>query len=181
MRSAPVLWQPQLGSALTRDNSQTPPSPVDETPASWPNGSDASPTGGRYSTPRTTGPGTNPTPSSSSLGLISPTTPHSRASPDGSSTVSPAPPHPSTPSAWPPRPPSTGGSTPSSFATESWTRRQRLSTIASATSRQRFREFWQTSGLPLDVSREPEPRYDWDTSDSEPEAFENQRGSGGDE
>src|SRR5260221_4541148 len=75
---------------------------------------------------------------------------------------------------------STGGSTPSSFATESWTRRQRLSTIASATSRQRFREFWQTSGLPLDVSREPKPRYDWDTSDSEPEAFENRRGSGGD-
>src|SRR5258708_18486154 len=179
-RSVPASWHPQSGSPSTRDNSRTPPSPADETPANWQSGFDAAPTGGSYSTPRTTDLGTNPTPSSSSLGLTSPTTPHSRASPDGSSTVSQAPLPPFTPSAQPPRPLSTGGSTPSSFATESWTRRQRLSTIASATSRQRFREFWQTSGLPLDVSREPKPRYDWDTSDSEPEAFENRRGSGGD-
>src|SRR5258707_6883657 len=58
---------------------------------------------------------------------------------------------------------STGGSTPSSFATESWTRRQRLSTIASATSRQRCMECWQTVSLPFDVSSEPEPRDNSDT------------------
>src|SRR5258708_24226991 len=73
-----------------------------------------------------------------------------------------------------------GASTLSSSATGSSTRRPRLSTIASATSRQRFREFWQTSGLPLDVSREPEPQLAWDTSDSEPEAFGSPRGLDGD-
>src|SRR5258708_11033494 len=108
--SAPVLWQPQLGSALTRDNSQTPLFPVDETPASWPNGSDASPTEGHYSTPRTMGPGISPTPSNYTPPLTSPTTPLPRAFPDGSSTPSPVHQRPSTPSARPPMPPSIGGS-----------------------------------------------------------------------
>src|SRR5260370_31225005 len=156
------------------------PSPVDETLASLPNGSDASPTEEPYSTPRTMGQGINLTPSNYSPGSISPTTPQPRASLDGSLTPSQAHQRPFTPFARPPRPPSIGDSTPNSSATATSTRRQRLSTIASATSRQRFREFWQTSGLPLDVSMEPEPRYNWDTSDSEPEAFENRRGLGGD-
>src|SRR5216684_3830661 len=61
-------------------------------------------------------------------------------------------------------------------ATTTSTRRPRLSMIASATSRQRYREWWLTSGLPLDDSREPEPRLAWDTSDSEPEALERLEG-----
>src|SRR5258707_13934626 len=109
-----------------------------------------------------------------------PTTPPPRAFPDGSSTPSPAPRQPPTPSAQPPTPPSTGGSALNSSATRSLTRRPRLSTIASATSRQRFREYWLTSGLPLDASREPEPQLAWDTSDSEPEALGRLGGSGGD-
>src|SRR5258708_355228 len=156
------------------------PSPVDEMPANWPNGSAASPPVGRYYTPRTMGPGTNPTPSSYLPSSISLTRPRPRASPDGSSTPSPAPQRPSTPSVLPPRPPSTGGYQRSSSATVTSTRRPRPSTIASATSRQRFREFWLSSGLPLDVSREPEPRLAWDTSNSEPEALERAEGSGGD-
>src|SRR5258708_858709 len=171
-RSAPISWQRQLGSVLTQDNSRTPPSPADETPANWLNGSDASPTEERYFTQRTTDPGINPMPSNYLLPSTSPTTPQLRASPDGSSMPSPAPQQPSTPSTRPPMPLSTGGSTLSSSATTSSTRGPRLSTIASATSRQRFREYWLTSGLPLDVSREPEPRHAWDTSDSEPEALE---------
>src|SRR5260370_10926439 len=125
-------------------------------------------------------PGTNPMPSSYSPSSTSRMTPYRRASPDGSSTPWSAPQRPSTPSAPPLRPPSTGGFRPSSSDTATSTRRLRPSTIASATSRQRFREFWLSSGLPLDVSREPEPRFAWDTSDSEPEGFANQRGSGGD-
>src|SRR5258708_5329533 len=179
-RSTPTSRQPWSGSLSTQATSQTPPSPVGEMRANWPNGSDTSPTGGHYSTPRTMGPGTNPTPSSYSPPSTSLTTPLPRASPDGSSMPSPAPQPPSTLFTWPPTPPSTGDYTWNSSATESSTRRPRLSMIASATSRQRFREFWLTSGLPLDVSREPEPQLAWDTSDSEPEAFESQRGLGGD-
>src|SRR5216684_1585366 len=99
---------------------------------------------------------TNPTPSSYSPSSISLTRPQPRASPDGSSMPSPAPQRPSTLSILPPRPLSTGGYRQSSSATATSTRRPRLSTIASATSRQRFQEFWLSSGLPLDVSREPE-------------------------
>src|SRR5258708_38781662 len=110
-----------------------------------------------------------------------PTTPLPRASPDGSSMPSRAHQPPLTASVWPPTPPSTGDYPRNSSATEISTRRPRLSTIASATSRQRFREFWQTSSLPLDVSREPELRLAWDTSDSEPEALENREEWGGDE
>src|SRR5258707_733491 len=135
MRSALASWQPQSGSALTRDNSQMPPFPVGETPASWPNGFDISPTEGHYSTPRTTGPGTSPTLSSYLPPSTSPTTPLPRAFPNGSSTPLPVPQRPSTPSEQPPMPPSTGGSTLNSSATRSSTRRPRLSTIASATSR----------------------------------------------
>src|SRR5258708_37886895 len=127
-------------------------------PANWPNGSDASPTGERYSMPRTMDQGTNLPPSNYSPPSTYPMTPPLRASPDGSSMPSPAYQPPSTPSAQPLMPPSTGGYMRSSSATETSTRRPRLSTIASATSRQRFREFWQTSGVPLDVSREAEPR-----------------------
>src|SRR5258707_14412607 len=84
--TTPVLWQPQSGSLSTPATSQTSPSLVDETPASWPNGSDASPTDGPYSTPRTTDPATNPTPSNYSPSSTYPTRPHRRASPDCSST-----------------------------------------------------------------------------------------------
>src|SRR5258708_1747332 len=155
------------------------PSPVDETPANWPNGSDASPTGELYSTPRTMALETNPMPSSYLPPSTSPTTAHPRAFPAGSSTPSQAHQRPSTLSAQPLTPLSTGGSTPSSSVTESLTRRPRLSTIASATSRQRFREFWQINGLPLDASREPEPQFTWDMSDSEPEGLGGQERSGG--
>src|SRR5258708_25908076 len=120
--------------------------------ANWPNGFDTSPTEGPYSTPRTMDPGTNLMPLSYSPSSTSRTTPQPRVSPGGSSMPSPDPPQPSTPSTPPLRPPSTGGSRPSSSATASSTRRPRLSTIASATSRQRFREFWLSSGLPLHVS-----------------------------
>src|SRR5258708_1195828 len=171
MRSVPACRQHGSGSVSTRDTSRMPPSPVDETLANWPNGSDASPMGGRYSTPRTTDRGTNPMPLSYSPPSTFSMTPPPRASLNGSSMPSLAPQPPSTPSAQPPMPPSIGDYTQSSSATESSTRRPRLSMIASATSRQRFREFWLTSGLPLDVSREPEPRLAWDTSDSEPEAL----------
>src|SRR5713226_10591078 len=106
---------------------------------------------GRYSTPRTTDPETNLMPSNYSPALTSPTTPLPRAFPDGSSTPSPALQQPSTPSARPPMPLLTGDSMQSSSATASSTRRPRLSTIASQTSRQRFREYWLTSGLPLDI------------------------------
>src|SRR5713226_3418026 len=143
------------------------PSPQDETLANWPNGSDASPMEGPYSMPRTMGPGINPMPSNYSPPSISPTRPPSRVSPDGSSTPSPAPQPPSTPSEQPLRPPLTGAYRQSSSNTASSTRRPRLSTIASATSRQRFREWWLTSGLPLDDSREPEPQLTWDTSNLE--------------
>src|SRR5216684_9283380 len=120
-----------------RDNSQTPPFPVDETPANWPNGSDASPMEGPYSTPRTMGPGISPTPSNYSPSSTSRMRPQPRAFPDGSSTPLPGPQQPSTPSVLPQRPPSTGGSRQSSSAIGTSTRRPRLSTIASATSRQR--------------------------------------------
>src|SRR5258708_36654606 len=90
-----------------------------------------------------------------------------------------APLQPSTQRAPLPRPPSIGGARQSSSATATSTRRARLSTIASQTSRQRFREFWLSSGLPLDVSREPEPRLAWDTSDSEPEDHGRTGGAGG--
>src|SRR5258708_6891501 len=179
-RNAPTSWQLQSGSALTWGSSQIPPSLADETPANWPNGSDASPTGERYSTPRTMGLETSPTPSNYTPPSTFPTTHRPRASPDGSSTPLLAPRPPSTLSVGPPMLPSTGGSMPTSSATTSSTRRPRLSTIASATSRQRFREFWQTSGLPLDVSREPEPRLAWDMSDSEPEALGRPGELGGD-
>src|SRR5258707_5834739 len=84
-RSAPISWQLQSGSASTQGNSPTPPSPVDEMPAYWPNGSDTSPTGGHYSTPRTTGLGTSPTPSSYTPPSTFLTTRLPRASPGGSS------------------------------------------------------------------------------------------------
>src|SRR5258707_561460 len=117
------------------------------------------------------GPGINPTPLNYSPALTSPTTPPPRAFPYCSSIPSPALHLPSTPSMQLQTQPSTGDYTRSSYATETSTRRPRLSTIASATSRQRFREYWLTSSLPLDVSREPEPRLAWDTSDSELEAL----------
>src|SRR5713226_967773 len=109
-RSAPTSWQHQSGSALTWDNSRTPPSPADEMLANWPNGSDASPTEERYSTQRTTGPGINPMPSNCLPPSTSPMTPRLRASPDGSSMPSPAPQQPSTPSTRLPTLPSTGRS-----------------------------------------------------------------------
>src|SRR5713226_3857804 len=158
-----------------------PPSLVDKTLANWPNGSNASLMGELYSTPRTMDRETNPMPSNYLPPSTSLMTPLPRASLDGSSMPSPAPQPPSTLSAQPLTPPSTGAYTQSSFATETSTRRPRLSTIASATSRQRFREYWLTSGLPLDVSREPEPQLVWDTSDSEPEALGRPGGLGGDE
>src|SRR5713226_1594005 len=99
-------------------------------------------------------------------------TPPLRASLNGSSTPSPAPQPPSTPSVQLLMPPSTGAYTRSSSATASLTRRPRLSMIASATSRQRYREWWLTSSLPLDNSREPKLQLVWDTSDSELEALE---------
>src|SRR5216684_3025909 len=109
----------------------------------------------------------------------SPMTPLPRAFPDGSSTPSPALQLPSTQSVQPPMQPLTGDYTRSSSATGTSTRRPRLSTIASATLRQRFREYWLTSGLPLDVLREPKPQLAWDTSDSELEALERTGGSDG--
>src|SRR5258708_9703888 len=145
-RNAPTSWQLQSDSASTRGSSQTPPFPVDETPANWPNGFDASPMEGHYSTPRTMGLGISPTPSNYSPPLTSLTIPPPRAFPDGSSTPLPAPWWPSTPSARPPTPPLTGGSTLSSSATDSSTRRPILSMLASATSRQRFRQYWLTNG-----------------------------------
>src|SRR5216684_4561856 len=151
-----------------------------ETLASWPNGSNISPMKGPYSTPRMMGPGINPMPLSYMPPWTSPTTPPLRASPDGSSMPSWAPQPPSTPSVPQPRPPSTGDYTQNSSATGTSTRRPRLSMIASATSRQRYREWWLTSGLPLDNSREPEPRLTWDMSDSEPEALERLEGWDGD-
>src|SRR5258708_29139075 len=177
--TTPVLWHPRSGSLSTPATSRTSPSPVDETLASWPNGSDASPTDRPYSTPRTTDLATNLMPSSYSPSSTYPTRPHPRASPDGSSRPWSALQPPSTPSAPPLRPPSTGDSRPSSSDTASSTRRPRLSTIASATSRQRFREFWLSSGLPLDVSREPEPHLVWDTADSEPQGHQTQGRPGG--
>src|SRR5258708_35094268 len=122
----------------------------------------------------------SPTPSNYSPHSISPMTPLPRVSPDGSSMPSRDHRPPLTPSAQPPTPPLTGAYTQSSSATGTSTRRLRPSTIASATSRQRFREYWLTSGLPLDVSREPEPRLAWDMSDSEPEGLRSREGSGGD-
>ena len=169
-------WQHRLASPSMLAISQTPPFPQDETLANWPNGSDVSLTEEPYSTLRTMGPGINPMPSNYLPPSISLTRPPLRASPDGSLTPSPAPQPPSTPSKQLLRPPSTGASRQSSSDTTSLTRRPRLSTIASATSRQRFREYWLTSGLPLDVSREPEPQLAWDTSDSEPEALERLEG-----
>jgi len=63
-----------------------------------------------------------------------------------------------------------------SSSTVTSTRRPRLSTIASATSRQRYREWWLTSGLPLDDLREPEPQLTWDTSNLELEALKRLEG-----
>src|SRR5216684_7297153 len=88
-RNTPTSWQLQSGSASTRGSSQTPPSLADETPANWPNGSDASPTGGRYSTPRTTGLGTSPMPSNYTPPSTFPMTHPPRVFPDGSSMPSP--------------------------------------------------------------------------------------------
>src|SRR5260370_38834740 len=62
--TAPVSWQPRSGSPSMPVTSRTSPSPVGGTLASWPNGPDASPTDGPYSTLRTTGLGASPTPSS---------------------------------------------------------------------------------------------------------------------
>src|SRR5258708_5535608 len=179
MTSIPASRHLPLGSPLTRDTSRMPRSPADKMLANWPNGSDASPMGEHYSTLRMMDRAINPTPSNYSPPLTSPMTPLPRASPDGSSTPLPALQPPSTPSMQPPMPPSTRGYTQSSSATTSSTRRPRLSMIASATSRSRFREFWLTSSLPLDVSREPEPQLAWDTSDSEPEAFKSLEEWGG--
>src|SRR5713226_5582652 len=152
------------------------PSRLDKTLVSWPNGSDASPMGELYSTPRMMGLGISPMPSNYLLPSTSPTRPLLRAYLNGSLMPSPAPQPPSTPSAQPLRPPSTGAYTQSSFTTASSTRRPRLSTIASATLRRRYREWWLTSGLPLDDSREPKPQLAWDMSDSEPEALERLEG-----
>src|SRR5229473_6042708 len=105
------------------------PSWPDETLVSWPNGSDTSPMGELYSTPRTMGPGISPMPSNYSPPLTSPTRPPLRASLNGSSTPSPAPQPPSTPSTQPLRPPSTGAYMQSSSTTMSSTRRPRLSMI----------------------------------------------------
>ncbi len=170
MTTLTLQW-PQLGSPSMPGTSRMPPSQSDEMLASWPNGSNASPTGELYSTPRTTGLGINPMPLNYSPPLTSPTRPLPRASLDGSSMPSLAPQLPSTPSAQLPMPPLTGAYTWSSSTTESSTRRPRLSTIASATLRQRYREWWRTSSLPLDDSREPEPQLAWDMSNSEPEAL----------
>src|SRR5258707_10007389 len=115
--TTPVSQQPRSGSLLTLATSQTSPSLVDETQASWPSGSDASLTDGPYSMPRTTDPPTNPTPSSYSPSSTSRMRPHPRASPDGSSTPWSALQPPSTPSTPPLRPPSTGGSRPNSSDT----------------------------------------------------------------
>ncbi len=168
-----TLTSQQLWSGLPSmpGTSQMLPSQLDETPVSWPNGSDTSPTGEPYSTPRTMGLGISPMPLNYLLPSTSPMRPPLRASLDGSSMPSPAPQLPSTPSAQPLRPPLTGAYTQSSSTIASSTRRPRLSTIASATSRQRYREWWLTSSLPLDDLREPELQLTWDMSDSEPEAL----------
>ena len=180
MMTTPVSQQLQLGSPSMPATSQMPPSRPDKTLVNWPNGSDASLMGGLYSTPRMMGLGISPMPSNYLLPSTSLTRPLLRASLNGSSTPSPAPQPPSTPSAQPLRPPSTGAYTQSSFTTTSSTRRPRLSTIASATSRRRYREWWLTSDLPLDDSREPKLQLAWDTSDSEPEALEGLERWGGD-
>src|SRR5216684_5860218 len=138
---------------------RTPPFRLDKTLVNWPNGSGDSPTEGPYSTLRAMGLGINPTPSNYMPPSTSPTTHRPRASPDGSLRPSLVPQPPSTLSKQPPRQPLTGGYMQSSSATATSTTRPRLSTIASATSRQRFREWWWTSGLPLDDLREPEPRF----------------------
>src|SRR5258708_6115507 len=173
-------WQHRSASPSMLATSQTLPSPQDETLANWPNGSDASPTEGPYSMPRTMGPGTNPMPSNYSPPSISPMRPPPRPPPHASLTPSPAPQPPSTLSKQLLRPPLTGAYRQSSSDTVSSTRRPRLSTIASATSRLRFREWWLTNGLPLDDSREPEPRLAWDMSGLEPEALERPEGWDGD-
>src|SRR5258708_2061286 len=87
---------------------------------------------------------------------------------------------PSTPFEQPQRQPPPGGYMWNSSTTVTLTTRPRLSTIASATSRQRYREWWRTSGLPLDDSREPELQLTWDMSDSEPKALGRLEGWGGD-
>src|SRR5258708_30316028 len=130
--------------------------------------------------PSKLGQGISPMPPNYSPPSTPPMTPPLRASLDGSSMPSPALPPPSTPSMQPLMPPSTGAYMQSSSATMSSTRRPRLSTIASATSRQRYREWWLTSGLPLDNSREPEPRLACDMSDSEPEGLGRLEGWDGD-
>src|SRR5258708_21594991 len=89
-RSALDSNPPPSDSQSMWDTSPTRPSPADETPANWPNGSDASLTGGHYSTPRTTAPETNLMPSNYSPPSTSPMTAHPRAFPAGSSTPSPA-------------------------------------------------------------------------------------------
>src|SRR5260370_9330315 len=87
---------------------QMPPSQLDETLVNWPNGSDTSPMGEPYSTPRTMGPGISPMPSNYLPPLTSPMIPPLRASLDGSSMPSPAPPPPPTLPTQPLIPPSTG-------------------------------------------------------------------------
>ena len=171
-----VSQQPQLGSLSMPGTFRMPPSQLDKTPVNWPNGSSVSPMEEPYSTPRMMGPGINPMPLSYSLPSTSLMTPPLRASLNGSSMPSLAPPLPSTPSAQPLMPPSTGVYRRSSSTTKTSTRRPRLSTIASATSRQRYREWWLTSGLPLDDLREPEPQLAWDMSNSELEALERLEG-----
>src|SRR5258708_5242164 len=172
--------QPWLGSPSTLAISQMRPSLPGETLANWPNGFDASPMGELYSTPRTTALGISPMPLNYSLPSTSPTRPLLRASPDGSSMPSPGPQLPSTLSKQLLRPPSTGAYTQSSSATATSTRRPRLSMIASATSRQRYREWWRTSSLPLDNLREPKLRLAWNMSDSELEALGRLEGWDGD-
>src|SRR5258708_7141762 len=137
MMTTPVSQQLQLGSPSMPATSQMPPSRPDKTLVNWPNGSDASLMGGLYSTLRTMGLEINPMPSNYLPPSISPMRPQPRASPDGFSRPLPAPQLPFTPSTQLPRPPLTGAYTQSSSITESLTRRPRLSTIASATSRQR--------------------------------------------
>ncbi len=108
-----------------------------------------------------------------------PMRPPPKASLDGSSMPSPAPQLPSTLSMQPLRPPLTGVYMPNSSDTMTSTRRPRLSMIASATLRQRYREWWLTSSLPLDDSREPKLWLTWDIFDSELEALERPEKWGG--
>src|SRR5258708_31499266 len=124
-RTAPALWHLQSGSPSMLDTSQMPPSLADEMLANWPNGSDASPMGELYSTPRTMDRETNPMPSNYSPPSTSPTMPLPRASLNGSLMPSPAPQLPSTPSMQPLMPPSTGAYMWSSSATANSTRRPR--------------------------------------------------------